>query len=47
MGRSPPKELQDIAWELREQALRMLYESGSGHPGGKFIGGRNNQCIVF
>lgn len=26
--------LENIAWELRERALEMLYHAGSGHPGG-------------
>ena len=26
--------LDDIAWQLRERALEMLYHAGSGHPGG-------------
>ncbi len=47
MGRSPPKELQDIAWELREQALRMLYESGSGHPGGSLSAAEIISVLYF
>lgn len=32
---SPPvEELSRIAWELRLEALRMIYNAGSGHPGG-------------
>lgn len=47
MATKSTRELQDIAWELREQALTMLHEAGSGHPGGSLSSAEIMSVLYF